>query len=486
MPNKRAMKDHLVRVLVIDDDQEDFLILKDLLGKVQDQKFNLEWASSYEIGKLALSKKAHEVCFLDYRLGVKTGLDLLKEMLPEECKIPIILLTGYGEHEVDLEAMRVGAADYLIKDQITSGLLERSIRYSIHHTQSRESIRSLLDSTFEGIVVHDTQGLILDVNRVGAQIFNCFPTEMCGTSLSHYLSEESHPLLADLIRSSGPVTYEMTGIKKDGTRLNLELSGKPYRHQGTAVRLTTIRDITTRKQMEAQILMQDRLASVGLLASSLAHEIGTPLGMIRGRAEYLGIQTQDAPQIKKNVDIIVSQIDRVSNLIRSLLNLARGDQSRISGEVNLSQIVEEVLDLIGHELRKHSIEIKNLLGTHVPIQVRAEAQPLHQVLLNLLVNSVHAIDSAVHSGRTAPHFIRITAYDLEDYCVLNVEDTGCGISEKNMKNLFKPFFTTKGIGLGTGLGLATSYRIIESWASRIQVESQEGIGTVFKISIPKK
>ena len=92
------------------------------------------------MGKLALSKKAHGVCFLDYRLGAQTGLDLLKEVIPEDCKIPIILLTGYGEHEVDLESMRIGAADYLIKDQMTAVLLERSIRYSIHRTQSRESI----------------------------------------------------------------------------------------------------------------------------------------------------------------------------------------------------------------------------------------------------------------------------------------------------------------------------------------------------------
>ena len=105
---------------------------------------------------------------------------------------------------------------------------------------------------------------------------------MRGTSLSAYLSEESGSFVADLVGSSGPVSYETTGIKKDGTRLNLELSGKPYQHQGKSVRLTAIRDVTTRKQMEAQILMQDRLASVGLLASSLAHEIGTPLGVIRG------------------------------------------------------------------------------------------------------------------------------------------------------------------------------------------------------------
>src|SRR5207302_1054236 len=105
-------------------------------------------------------------------------------------------------------------------------------------------------------------------------------------------------------------------------------------------------------EREAQILMQDRLASVGLLASSLAHEIGTPLGVIRGRAEYLELQLKDNVAIKKNVEVIISQIDRVSKLIRSLLNLARGDQMKSAERVFLNVIVSEVIDLMAHELRK--------------------------------------------------------------------------------------------------------------------------------------
>lgn len=359
-------------VLVIDDDEEDFLVLRDLLNEIPNKKFQIEWAPTYEEGKASLALGGHDICFLDYRLGPQTGLDLLKEAAARGYKMPVILLTGYGEHHVDLEAMKVGAADYLVKDQIMPSVLERSIRYSIH-----------------------------------------------------------------------------------------------------------------RNQMEAQILMQDRLASIGLLASSLAHEIGTPLGVIRGRAEYLGIQTQDSPQIKKNVDIIISQIDRVSHLIRSLLNLARGDTLKSSQQVNLTEIVGEVQDLMAHELRKNGIAIQNQLPSQLPLKVKAEAQPLHQVLLNLFVNSVHAIQSAKASGRTEGHAITISSELSNGFLTLSIEDTGCGISKKNMTQLFKPFFTTKEIGLGTGLGLATSYRIVESWGGKIEVESQEGIGTLFKIKFPE-
>ena len=182
-----------IRVLVIDDDGDDFVMLRDLLAEVFGSKASVDWAASYDAGKAELLQSKHDVCFLDYRLGVRTGLDLLKEAIHDGCKTPLILLTGYGEHDVDLEAMKSGAADYLVKDQISPFLIERSIRYSIHRAQNLQMLRD----------------------------------------------------------------------------------------------------------REAQVLVQDRMASIGLLASSLAHEIGTPLGVIRGRAEYLSLQLKNDPSIQK-------------------------------------------------------------------------------------------------------------------------------------------------------------------------------------------
>ena len=365
-------------VLLIDDDEDDFVMFKDLLAGVSGRSFQVEWAPSYDAGRELLFKKSYDVCFLDFRLGIRTGLDLLKEAIAEGIKTPMTLLTGYGEHEVDLEAMRVGASDYLVKDEVTPYLMERSIRYSIHRARAKEELR----------------------------------------------------------------------------------------------------------QREVQVIMQDRLASVGLLASSLAHEIGTPLGVIRGRAEYLALQLQGDPTLLKNADIIIAQIDRVSKLIRSLLNLARGDQTRHSEEISLNVVVDEVFELMAHELRKHSIDYQNRIDQKIPLQVTAESGPLHQVLLNLLVNSVFAIDLAIKKGRHSGHFIRVTSEKVDHQWALAVQDSGCGISEKNMRNLFRPFFTTKDIGVGTGLGLATSYGIVESWGGTMKVASEEGVGTTFTIFLP--
>lgn len=361
------------RILLVDDDEDDYVVIRDLLAEISNSKLSLDWEPAYEAARTAMARNSYDVYLLDYRLGKQTGLDLLREAISGGCKAPVIFLTGYGDQEVDLKAMQIGAADYLVKTQITAQLLERSIRYSIY-----------------------------------------------------------------------------------------------------------------RKQSEAQILLQDRLASIGLLASSLAHEIGTPLGVIRGRAEYLGFQVGENENLKKNLDIIVSQIDRVSKLIRSLLNLARGNQTGNLDAVLLNSVVSEVVELMGHELRKFGIQVENRLTVEARVQVRAEAESLHQVVLNLLVNAVHAIEVAIQEGRQTGHFIRIQAQEVQSQWMLNIQDSGCGISRANLGNLFKPFFTTKDIGVGTGLGLVTCYRIIQSWGGSIQVESQEGAGTTFHVFLPKQ
>ena len=371
-----------IRVLVIEDDEDDFFLLNTHLNEIEGARFSVRWASSYDAGKAELldhkDEDKFDVCFVDYRLGVRTGIDLIKESIAEEVSVPMILLTGYGQRDVDLEAMKVGAADYLVKDQISPFLLEKTIRYAIYRFENLAAL----------------------------------------------------------------------------------------------------------KEREAQIFMQDRLASIGLLASSLAHEIGTPLGVIRGRAEYISTHCEGDAVVLKSANVIVSQIDRISKLIHSLLNLARGDQIKSREEMQLDRVISDVLDLMGHELKKNEIEIKNEVIESLLLKTAGGAESLHQVLLNLVVNSLHAIQSSIKQGRATGHFIRFYTEKADQGITLCVEDSGCGISKANLRNLFKPFFTTKDIGSGTGLGLATSYRIVESWGGSIQVVSEEGVGTVFKIFLP--
>ena len=238
--------------------------------------------------------------------------------------------------------------------------------------------------------------------------------------------------------------------------------------------------------MRVQSVSQERMASIGLLASSLAHEIGTPLGVIRGRAEYLEMQVKNDASVKKNVEIILSQIDRVSHLIRSLLNVARGEDNGQMEATSVNRCVSDVLELMEHEFRKAGIQIVSELDPRSEIRVFGEPAKLHQVLLNVIVNAVHAIQKAkAEQGRLEGHGINIKVNDLLAQWSICIEDTGCGISEDEEANLFRPFFTTKQDGVGTGLGLATSLWIVQSWGGSIEIDSRHGLGTKVFVQIPK-
>jgi signal transduction histidine kinase len=239
------------------------------------------------------------------------------------------------------------------------------------------------------------------------------------------------------------------------------------------------------REREADLLIQERLAAVGMLASGMAHEIGTPLGVIRGRAEVLMFRNQGNEAILKDLRVIVGQADRIAGLMRSLLNLARGDDLRSSRSIDLGGVVRDVLDLMNQVLMLEGIRVIREMPAEVPFQAHADSEPFHQIILNLIQNALHAIEVARETGRMDGHEIRVSILDAgTDWC-LEVSDTGCGMTPEVVRNLFRPFFTTKGIGKGIGLGLSLSYRILESWRGGISVESTPGLGSVFRISIPK-
>jgi signal transduction histidine kinase len=125
----------MVKVLIVDDDEEDFILARDLLAEARDTRYAVEWASTYEDAMLAIDRRVHDVYLLDYRLGERTGLELLREAIASGCRAPLILLTGQGDRDVDIAAMESGAADYLSKGQVDSQILERSIRYAIERSR---------------------------------------------------------------------------------------------------------------------------------------------------------------------------------------------------------------------------------------------------------------------------------------------------------------------------------------------------------------
>lgn len=283
---------------------------------------------------------------------------------------------------------------------------------------------------------------------------------------------------------------EVVNRAKDGHLVPVLLTITPYReatgeivgYMGIAV------DLSEQKKMEEQILRQDRLASIGLLAGGLAHEIGNPLGVIQGRAELLLGEVKGNTAAEKSVSTIVSQIERIAGLIQSLLRVSRVPEAILLREVQLAPIVDEVASLVGESLRRHNIDLKldNLAQS-----VYAEPNYLQQLFLNLIINATHAIEEQKHKSgdqiaeSAAKHFIEISAAKSGDACEITVRDSGCGIPKENLPRLFQPFFTTKAAGKGTGMGLAIVMKIVDEMQGKISAIS-EGRGTGAKFIVRLK
>jgi signal transduction histidine kinase len=239
-----------------------------------------------------------------------------------------------------------------------------------------------------------------------------------------------------------------------------------------------------RLNLERSLRQSDKLASVGQLAAGLAHEIGTPLNIIGGRAEFLLRRPRTQKEVNDNLQIIRSQIDRIAGIVRQLLEFSRRREPAFRS-VELLPLLEKVIGLLEHKIAEKNVIIDLQADKSLPF-ISADADQLQQVFLNLLLNSLQALS---YGGR-----IKITAAIAPDgneaatekqprLCI-EFQDNGAGISPEHIGQVFDPFFTTKDIGEGTGLGLSVSYGIVKDHGGEIRVQSELGSFTRFSILLP--
>ena len=241
-----------------------------------------------------------------------------------------------------------------------------------------------------------------------------------------------------------------------------------------------------RRRMESRLRHAERLASVGRLASGLAHEIGTPLNVIGGRAERLMRSLPDGTPAARSLRVISTQIDRIARIVCDMLDFARMREPRLT-RTGVAPVLGKVLDFMSHRFEEGRVRLDTDLSD-APATVTADPDQLHQVFLNLCTNALDAMPD----GGT----LRVAASRMEKQppeknsgtrrCVaVTFEDTGIGIAPENLDHVFDPFFTTKGIGRGTGLGLSVSYGIIREHGGWIDIDSAPGRGTRLTVYLPE-
>jgi signal transduction histidine kinase len=239
-------------------------------------------------------------------------------------------------------------------------------------------------------------------------------------------------------------------------------------------------------QLERDLRYSERLASMGRLAAGLAHEIGTPLNIIGGRAEFLMRRSRSVEELTHNLQIIRAQADRITGIVRQLLEFARRKEPAFR-TVELSALLADVHALLEHQIREKEIRVQTDGTKQVP-RFQADPDMLQQVFLNLYTNSLHALDHGgsieIRAGVGPAQSSEASSANGPSRIWISFEDNGKGIFPEHIDRVFDPFFTTKDIGQGSGLGLAVSYGIIKDHGGEIRAESEPGKFTRLVIELP--
>lgn len=479
-------------MLVVEDDNDDFFITRRLLSKAEHVRFHVERASGYDEALAAITSGNFHVCLVDYQLGAHDGVELMHAAHAEGYDIPMILLTGQGDSEVDLNAMMAGAADYLIKGQIDARLLERSIRYASERHRAEERIRAqaaLLDKARDAIVAYDLNGQVIYWNKSAERLTGWTAEDMQadpppGTDPTQ-LKSWAHVLAHD------EWVGEYKQPTKGGAQLVVESRWTLVRDRGGKPKsiLVINTDLTERKKLETQFLRAQRMESIGTLVGGIAHDLGNLLVPVLLGVKVLRHRVDSTnDRVERTLSMIERSAERGSDMVKQVLAFARG----VEGErksVNPSSIIHEVEKIVSDTFGKKitlTLDVADDLWT-----VQADPTQLQQVLMNLCVNARDAMNKEGRLHIRAQNMMVDEPYTRSNlaakpgaYVLLSVGDNGPGISPEVQAKIFEPFFTTKPVGKGTGLGLSTVYSIVKSHGGFVNLYSEVGQGTTFQVYLP--
>jgi PAS domain S-box-containing protein len=471
------------RILIVDDDEDDFYITSQYINEIEEGCFYIEWANHYSAALSRMKDHGFDIYFVDYRLGAKTGVDLLKEAIDAQCEEPIILLTGKGNRDIDRTAMKLGAFDYLVKSELNTEKLERTIRYALERSsyinairKNERKFRNIFEQSLDAVFITDVHLKFRELNKSAIDLFAFAPEQLLqmhllqlledqvlGERLKYYLEtgQDINDLEIDIINAIGD---KRTCILSATVEADLE--GHQY-IQGI------LHDITNLKKTEWLTLQAEKLAATGRLVRTLAHEVRNPLNNITLSADQLK-QENDKEQSLVYTDVIGRNAQRISNIITQLLNSSRQTEIEVvAGDVQ--QLLEEVLAEAGDSITLKQVKVSMQMPP-AAITIMFDQQKLKIAFMNIIVNAIEAMNNSGDARLT------VKLFSKNGYAITEITDNGCGISAESMSRLFEPYYTSKRNGMG--LGLASTMNIIQSHKGFIEVNSELEKGTSFMVCIP--
>jgi len=343
---------------------------------------------------------------------------------------------------------------------------------------------NIIESINVAVLALDTNGLVTSCNRAFEELYHLRREQILGAPLQSVFAED---VVVSIHKATGTWSWDLKSASnifklylenRVGEKLIINLSIIPLLDTTdlNSGCLIVMDDITEKTRLEDQLLQAEKLSSIGLLAAGLAHEVNTPITGISSYTQMLLKDTPETDNRKSILEKIEKQTFRAAEIVNGLLNFARMNGAEFE-DLDINRLIQESLSLLDHQMQQNHINVQASLENTLP-PVYGNSGKLQQVFINLFLNARDAMSSGGElKVRTA----------MNDHMVIvDINDTGVGISEENIKRIYDPFFTTKTSAKGTGLGLAVTYGIIQEHGGRIFVESAPGAGTHFRLKLPTR
>jgi two-component system NtrC family sensor kinase len=349
--------------------------------------------------------------------------------------------------------------------------------------QSEENYRALFDSSVIGTIVLDADTVrVAMANRAATEIFGFSSVEeVQGLDPLDYIRPEDKDrvvelALSNLLEQDSRQVYELGAFTKDGREIWISATGAKIMHEGKLAGLISFTDITEQKKQSEHIILTDRLASLGELASGTAHELNNPLTSIIGFSQLL-MEGEVPDDIRDDLKLINYEAQRAASITKNLLTFARKHApEKQSNQIN--SIVEDVLKLRAYEHKANSIEVERQFAPDLP-EVMVDYFQIQQVFINIIINAEYFMTKEHGKGT-----LTITTKKNNRTVVISFADDGPGIPREILRRIFDPFFTSKESGKGTGLGLSICHGIVAEHGGQIYARNHQGKGATIVVELP--
>ncbi len=344
---------------------------------------------------------------------------------------------------------------------------------------SERKFRRVFELSPDMILLTDTNGKVVDMNPAALAMLGAAegPPESDFGNL--FIRQGDWEAVRKSLEERGAITGREVDLKRvDGSRFSALLSAAVERSAEGGIETIhfLLKDVSQRKSMERQLLQADKLASIGQLASGIAHEINNPLSMILGYTQLLLRGEPPETQRWEDLRIIEKHARNCKTIVGDLLSFARSSRT-VKEPARLHGVLQEVFSVVRNHFEADGVVIEHRFDPGMPL-LTLDVGKMKQVIMNLLMNAKQAI------GKHGTIRVETRVERNLSRAVVEISDTGCGIDPEIMSRIFDPFFTTKGTGEGTGLGLSVSYGIIKDHGGDIVVDSEPGVGTTFRVLLP--